>query len=250
MTEGKVADNTQDSLTGNVEGSAAEISAEKQPGNVEPQSAGRQRLRLRYAKDRVLMYISHRDLLRFVFKQFRRVEFPHAYSTGFSPKPRVSFGPALSLGVRADNELLDIEMKDGVVWEATKLQATLAEIRENSAPRHFAVDLFALPETTLNISKQAQQCRYSLQFDGDPESLSAILENGDMNFVNHKGKASNQRDALLGHSVAEGRIELHADNSDKVLNIGNVVKLLSAQSGQTCTDMLRRCLMDSAGNEL
>jgi radical SAM-linked protein len=250
MTEGKVADNLQDDMARIDTDAASELTTDRQPGNVAPQSAGRQRLRLRYAKDRVLMYISHRDLLRFVFKQFRRVEFPHAYSTGFSPKPRVSFGPALSLGVRADNELLDIEMKDGIVWDAAKLQSTLEEMRENSAPRHFAVDLFALPENTPNISKQAQQCRYSLQFDGDPDVLSAILENGDMNFVNHKGKASNQRNALLGHSIAEGRIELHADNSDKVLNIGNVVKLLSAQSGQTCTDMLRRCLMDSGGNEL
>jgi len=213
-------------------------------------TAVRQRLRLRYAKDEVLKYISHRDLLRFVFRQFRRVEFPHAYSVGFSPKPKVSFGPALSLGVRADNELLDIEMREGVVWDRAQMLATLAEMRENSAPRNFALDLFELPESMPNISKAARQCRYSLLFDGDPLDISAVLDNGDLNYVNHKGKSSNQREALLGHAVADGRIEIHADNSERVLNINNVVKLLSAQTGQTCTDILRRCLLDSAGNEL
>ena len=224
--------------------------AEAQPLQTQEPQAVRQRLRLRYAKDRVLMYISHRDLLRFVFKQFRRVQFPHAYSVGFSPKPKVSFGPALSLGVRADNELLDIEMKDGVVWEREEMLATLQRMRENSAPREFAIDLFELPTDAPNISKVARQCRYSLLFDGDPQAVAQVLEGGDLNFVNHKGKSSNQRDALLGHSVVEGRIEIHADNSERVLNISNVVKLLSTQTGQTCSDMLRRCLLDSAGNEL
>ncbi len=210
----------------------------------------RQRLRLRYAKDEVLKYISHRDLLRFVFKQLRRVQFPTAYSEGFSPKPKVSFGPALSLGVRADSELLDIEMKDGVAWQRREMLAILEQIRENSAPRHFALDLFELSEQDKNISKTVKQCRYSLQFDGETDAIAKVMEKGELIFENHKGKISDQREALLDWEISGDRLEVHADNSEKVLNIINIAKILSRQSGQNCTDMLRRCLLDAAGDEL
>ncbi len=50
----------------------------------------RKRLRLRYRKDDVLMYISHRDLLRFLLKMLRRVEIPFATSGKFSPKAKVT----------------------------------------------------------------------------------------------------------------------------------------------------------------
>ena len=214
------------------------------------EQAARQRLRLRYAKDEVLMYISHRDLLRFVFKQFRRIRFPTAYSEGFSPKPKVSFGPALSLGVRADNELLDIEMKEGVNWSREEMLANLQRLQANSAPRQFAMDLFELSPEQRNISKVVRQCRYSLLFDGDPEALSAVMRDGELTFTNHKGKVSHQRDALLGWEIVEGRLEIHADNSEKVLNIINLSRILTAETGQRCTDMLRRCLLDADGNEL
>lgn len=210
----------------------------------------RQRLRFRYAKDEVLMYISHRDLLRFVFKQLRRVRFPVAYSEGFSPKPKVSFGPALSLGVRADSELLDIEMKDGIRWGEAELSEYLGRIRENSAPRHFAIELFELGAEEKNISKVVRQCRYSLRFDGDTDAVARVMEADELLFTNHKGKTSNQRDALLGWEIADGRLEVHADNSEKVLNIVNLSKVLSERTGQACTDMLRRCLLDEEGNEL
>ncbi|MEZ5339081.1 MAG: TIGR03936 family radical SAM-associated protein [bacterium] len=210
----------------------------------------RQRLRFRYAKDEVLMYISHRDLLRFVFRQFRRIRLPHAYSEGFSPKPKVSFGPALSLGVRADNELLDIEMQDGINWGAAELAENLARLRENSEPRRFAMELAVLPEDAANISKAVKQCRYSLRFEGAEADVAAVMASAELPFTNHKGRNSDQKLAVLGWEQAEGRLEIHADNSERVLNVLSLVKIITERTGQRCTDMLRRSLLDGEGREL
>jgi len=45
-----------------------------------------------------------------VLRAIRRARLPMAYSQGFHPKPRVSFGPALPVGVESRCEYLDLEL--------------------------------------------------------------------------------------------------------------------------------------------
>src|ERR1700722_741372 len=45
-------------------------------------------------------------------RAFRRVQLPLAYSEGFSPRPKVSFGLALSTGHESVAEYLDVELSD------------------------------------------------------------------------------------------------------------------------------------------
>ncbi|HES58143.1 MAG TPA: DUF2344 domain-containing protein, partial [Firmicutes bacterium] len=97
----------------------------------------RARLRLRYRKDDILRYIGHRDLLRYVIKLLRRAEVPYALSEGYSPKPKLVFGPALPLGVLADNELVDIELRDGTGQDEGQLGELEDRLDEVSHPRAF-----------------------------------------------------------------------------------------------------------------
>ncbi|MCL1841373.1 MAG: TIGR03936 family radical SAM-associated protein [Propionibacteriaceae bacterium] len=50
-----------------------------------------QRLRLRYAKAAVMRFASHRDIARALERALRRADIPVAYSSGFSPHPRLSY---------------------------------------------------------------------------------------------------------------------------------------------------------------
>lgn len=70
------------------------------------------RLRIRFAKLGKVRWTSHRDTARMWERAFRRVNLPLAYSNGFSPRPRVSFGLALSTGYESVAEYLDIELAD------------------------------------------------------------------------------------------------------------------------------------------
>lgn len=75
-------------------------------------SDGRPRLRIRFTKLGKVRWTSHRDLARMWERAFRRVELPLAYSEGFSPRPRVSFGLALPTGHESVAEYLDVELTD------------------------------------------------------------------------------------------------------------------------------------------
>jgi radical SAM family uncharacterized protein/radical SAM-linked protein len=69
------------------------------------------RYRARYAKTGRLRYLGHLDLTRAILRGMRRAGFSLAYTQGFNPKPRVSFGPALPTGLSSEAEYLDFETR-------------------------------------------------------------------------------------------------------------------------------------------
>ncbi|GBE35498.1 radical SAM superfamily protein [bacterium BMS3Bbin06] len=68
------------------------------------------RVRVEYSKRRHLRYLSHLELTGAMLRGLRRAGVDLAYSGGFSPSPRASFGPPLSVGVEGLREYLDIEV--------------------------------------------------------------------------------------------------------------------------------------------
>jgi radical SAM family uncharacterized protein/radical SAM-linked protein len=75
-----------------------------------PPPAGRTRIRVRYAKLGRLVALSHLETMHALLRAVRRAGLPVAYSQGFHPKPRVSFGPALPVGVESLCEHLDLDL--------------------------------------------------------------------------------------------------------------------------------------------
>ncbi len=77
------------------------------------------RYRFVYEKLGAAAFLSHLDLIRALPRSFRRLELPLFYSQGFHPKPDMTFGPALSLGVASLHEVVDIKIAadlDAVAW--------------------------------------------------------------------------------------------------------------------------------------
>ncbi|MFH0809686.1 MAG: TIGR03960 family B12-binding radical SAM protein [Pseudomonadota bacterium] len=71
------------------------------------------RLRIHYAKLEGARYLSHLEMVRLMYRAFRRAGIPVAYTQGFHPLPRLSFGKALPVGVESLAEYLDVELAPG-----------------------------------------------------------------------------------------------------------------------------------------
>lgn len=69
-----------------------------------------QRLRIRYAKRGRLRFTSHRDFARALERAIRRAGLPIAFSSGFSPHPRISYANASSTGAASEAEYLEIAL--------------------------------------------------------------------------------------------------------------------------------------------
>lgn len=63
-----------------------------------------------YAKEVDAKFIGHLDLARVFERAMRRAELPIAFSEGFNPHPKISFGSALALGTTSMCEYVDIEL--------------------------------------------------------------------------------------------------------------------------------------------
>lgn len=83
------------------------------------------RVRIRFSKTGKIRWTSHRDTARMWERAFRRVGLPLAYSGGFSPRPKVSFGLALPTGHESVAEYLDIDLADGSSVDVAALPAGL-----------------------------------------------------------------------------------------------------------------------------
>ena len=68
------------------------------------------RLRLRYRRVGRAIYSSHLDFVRLLPRILRRAGLPMFYSEGFHPKPAMTFGPSLPLGVASLCEHVDLKL--------------------------------------------------------------------------------------------------------------------------------------------
>ena len=69
------------------------------------------RFRVKFKVGENFRFASHLDLVRAIYRAIRRSGLPVIYSTGFSPRYLVAFGPPLPVGVISESEYLDIFLK-------------------------------------------------------------------------------------------------------------------------------------------
>jgi radical SAM-linked protein len=94
-------------------------------GHVQPtqQAPPVQRLRVRYAKRGRARFTSHRDFARAFERALRRAGVPMAYSSGFSPHPRISYANASPTGAASEAEYLEIALAE--ICDPEKVRAAL-----------------------------------------------------------------------------------------------------------------------------
>ena len=71
-----------------------------------------QRLRVRYAKRGRARFLSSRDFSRALERGLRRARVPMAYSSGFSPHPRISYANSVPTGAASEAEYLEIGLAE------------------------------------------------------------------------------------------------------------------------------------------
>ncbi len=75
-------------------------------------------IRMRFSKGDAVRYISHLDLQRIFGRALKRAKIPIAYSQGFNPHPKLSFGSALSVGTTSDSEYIDVDLAEPLKADA------------------------------------------------------------------------------------------------------------------------------------
>jgi radical SAM-linked protein len=69
-----------------------------------------QQIKVKYTKGEEIKFIGHRDLMRAFQRSVRRAGLPIAYSQGFNPHMKISWGNALKVGATSEGEFAELQI--------------------------------------------------------------------------------------------------------------------------------------------
>jgi radical SAM-linked protein len=116
---------------------AAEPQVDAQKASWQRTEQGQQpvfRYRVHYSRLGDGRFLGHLEVLQLVFRGLHRTRLPILFSQGFNPSPKVSFSPALPVGVESYIEYFDVDLATPI----KDLQETAAQM-DNSLPAFLAV---------------------------------------------------------------------------------------------------------------
>jgi len=181
-------------------------------------------VRLRYSKLGKLRFTSHRDMARIWERSVRRLQLPIAYSEGFSPRAKLSFGLALPTVFESQAEFVDLTFNDIVPVDTLPKQLTTV------LPQGVTVTgAVALQGKVVSLQETVEATSWSLFVDGDQNELqvwSQDLLAADELLVTRerKGKSSTDdvRPAVLAVDVRQNTdtevpaaVEIYAELATK-----------------------------------
>jgi radical SAM-linked protein len=136
---------------------------------------GRTRIRLRFSKLGKVRFTSHRDTARIWERALRRVDAPVAYTEGFSPRPRLSFGLALPTGHESLGEYLDVDLD--LTADRLDLDQLIARL-DPALPVGFTAQGAAVVEPgTPSLQEAVTSCTWHMEVIGaDPGVVAAAVE--------------------------------------------------------------------------
>jgi radical SAM-linked protein len=177
------------------------------------------RVRIRFGKAGKIRWTSHRDTARMWERAFRRVSLPLAYSSGFSPRPKVSFGLALPTGHESVAEYLDVELAAETSIDVAALPAEL------TAALPVGVDALmacVIPDRERSLQEDVTSCTWRLDVgtDGDdlgPADLARVVDAAERLLGAETAVITRQRKGRdVTEDVRPGVISLSVAESDQV----------------------------------
>ncbi len=202
------------------------------------------RIRVRFSKVGKVRWTSHRDLARIWERAIRRVNLPVAYSQGFSPRPKVHFGLALSTGHESLAEFLDIDLDEEAASspDPADLEVLLPQLSA-ALPVGIEADAVGLIDrSTMSLQQAVTSCSWIVEIRGaSPDAVGAAIERvlaaAELPITRErKGKAvtDDVRPYLLDLSVigpteAGTQIHAHLATQPRGLRIGELIALLDPE---------------------
>jgi radical SAM-linked protein len=209
-------------------------------GRSKKRSAGRaaavaptkNKVRLKWGRSDRFRYMSHLDTLRLLERTLRRSRLPVAYSQGFNPTMKLSFGPPLSVGFTSECELLEIVLDQN--WSPSMLEQLRRCVPEGLDLHEARVVHLKTPSLASVLNRASYSVDLSDWDDMDSlnEQISEVLRSDTLETertTKDKTKTVDIRPALY-------RLDIEADRLTMLLGVGEggyarpdeIIRLLDA----------------------
>ncbi|HEY3298645.1 MAG TPA: TIGR03936 family radical SAM-associated protein [Armatimonadota bacterium] len=163
---------------------------------------------LKLRKGEAVKYLSHRDVIRAFEMALRRAKVPIAFSEGFNPRPKMSFGNAIGVGVTSEDERIQLDI--AVPCEPAEIMDMLniklpPGIQVTEA--EFVQEGVKSPISRLNASEYLfTAAKDGCTLDAVQAALAAMLASGEIRVIREKEGSRKEidiRQYLLDASAVE-----------------------------------------------
>ena len=177
--------------------------------------------RVKYAIGEPYRYASHLDTTRAIYRALRRSDLPIKYTQGFSPIPKVSFGPPKSVGQTSKGDFFDIYL------DAEYFGNISRELNSRLPSGIRILDIRALDPKTPSLSSAINL----IQFEVDIQR-SEIRNNIDPSlkgpvYVETRSGKKNILDGLDSISISNGSMTCTLNCGKGQINIYDLISYLT-----------------------
>ena len=125
-------------------------------------------VRIKWGRRGPVRFLSHRDNMRLFERALRRAELPVAFSQGFHPHMKLSFGPPLTLGFTSEAEYFDLTLERPFSPDmASRLEAALPE-------GYFMVSARPIISTKISLTSRLNLAAYRVRLPGRSDTAEKL----------------------------------------------------------------------------
>jgi radical SAM family uncharacterized protein/radical SAM-linked protein len=169
------------------------------------------KLRIKFSKTGDIRYLSHNELMLSIFRSLKRANIPIAYSAGFHPHPKMSFGPALAAGVEGLNEYFDIGIS--VIMSPSDFSTRLnAELPEGLK----ILDAALITKKECSLNELFSSYEYEITIDSSLENNINSFIHLENCLVERKNKTVDIRPMVKNAEIKGSTLYLLLSDTDKV----------------------------------
>lgn len=185
-------------------------------------------IRLFFEKTGPMALLGHLDLIRELPRVFRRVGLEVAYTRGFHPKPDMTFGPALSLGVLSLEEAVDVRIASRLDPET--LARLAGEMTARSPDGLTFLRALRVPPGAPRISSLVRGARYAIVL---ARSVAADLAGG----LDPDVWIDNRTQAVL--AAPDARIRREIKGLAKMVDVRSFLETVTRLDGEAMAAVRR-----------
>ena len=135
------------------------------------------KIRIAFDKHGKIRFTSHRDVARIWERTLRRASLPVAYSEGFSPRPKLSFGLALSTGHESDAEYLDVDLDADRVPVDFDLDALAADLTDRLPVGMSVTGVAFIDRSVTSLQQAVTSCTWQVDVaETEVDTVARALE--------------------------------------------------------------------------
>ncbi len=180
--------------------------------------------RVKYSIGEDYRYASHLDITRTIYRALRRTDLPIAFTSGFSPIPRVSFGPPKSVGQISKSDYFDFYLNGEYFGNISR------ELNAKFPPGLRILDVRAIPQGTLSLSNSVNLIYYEVNLPASEiHKPIDILKNQPV-YVNSKNRVKDLSETIESISFGDGVLSCGLYYGEKYVNIYEICSYLTDSS--------------------